>query len=286
MKDELFVASQRVLPQHMVSRWAGRLADSKVPWIKNRLITLFCDTFEPDMTQAEIEDPLAYASFNEFFTRALKPGARPFDTDTQAVACPTDGIMSQYGHIAAGRILQAKGRAYSLRELLADDDQAVKQFSEGEFATVYLSPRDYHRVHMPLGGRLTKMTHVPGRLFSVNAATTDAVPRLFARNERVICYFDTDIGPMAVILVGAMIVASIETVWAGLVTPVPKRVRHVHYGHASGVELAKGQEMGRFYLGSTVIVLLPRTAGASWDGQLAPGCFVRVGQTVARLHSV
>lgn len=283
-RDELFVASQRIAPHHAISRCAGWFAKSENPTIKNAFISWFCRTYQPDMSEAEIEDPLAYANFNHFFTRALKPGARPLDENPQAVASPADGVVSQFGRISEGRILQAKGHSYSLKELLGDNASGERDFADGEFATVYLSPKDYHRVHMPLAGRLTKMTHVPGRLFSVNAVTTEAVPRLFARNERVICYFDTAMGPMAVILVGAMIVASIETVWAGLVSPARNSIRHTEYEHAKPIDLARGAEMGRFFLGSTVVLLLPKGA-IRWNSSIMPGDFVRMGQTLAQLSA-
>lgn len=257
MKNELFVALQRITPQHLLSRCAGLLASSEVPLVKNTFIRLFHDAYQPDMRQALEEDPLKYRSFNAFFSRAIKPDARPIDPDPAAIVSPSDGFVSQVGDIDEGRIFQAKGHEYSVQELLACDSATAFQFHDGRFMTIYLTPSDYHRVHMPFAGTLIRMTHVPGRLFSVNTATTEAVPRLFARNERVVCLFDTEIGPMAVVMVGAMIVASIETAWAGLVVPQKRVVRHTLYQNLPPVQLAKGDEMGRFLLGSTAIVLFP-----------------------------
>jgi len=256
-KDQLFLASQYAAPHHLVSRLMGLAADCRTPAIKNWMISRFVRRYGVDMSEALVQDPLAYESFNQFFTRALKPDARPPDTEPGAVLCPADGAISQLGPIEHGRIFQAKGHSYSLAGLLGGDPRRAEPFAGGDFATIYLSPRDYHRVHMPCDGTLREMVHVPGRLFSVNPLTASHVPELFARNERVACLFDTEYGPMAMVLVGAMIVASIETVWAGLVTPHKRHVRAVRYDEAARapVHLAKGAEMGRFKLGSTVIVL-------------------------------
>lgn len=283
MKDALFIALQRLVPQHWLSRAAGVLAQSKEPLVKNTFIRWFVKHYQVDMSQAQEENPLAYANFNAFFTRALKPGMRPVCADNNAVACPADGAISQLGHIENGRVFQAKGQSYSVLELLGGDEATANCFNAGEFATIYLSPRDYHRVHMPFGGKLTKMTHVPGDLFSVNTVTAAEVPRLFARNERVVCHFQTAAGPMVVVLVGAMIVASIETVWAGLVTPIKKRVRTTEYGSKSAeIRLEKGDEMGRFLLGSTAIVLFPKDT-VSWDAELIANSTVRMGQQIGSL---
>jgi len=255
MKDSLFVAMQYLIPQHALSRAAGWLANTQISWIKNPFTRWFVGRFDIDMNLAAEEDPCAYASFNDFFTRALKPGARPICTEANAIVCPADGAISQLGDIQEGRVFQAKGQDYSLQELIGGDSDIAKPFLGGKFATVYLSPKDYHRVHMPLAGKLKSMIHVPGDLFSVNTVTAENVPRLFSRNERVICIFDTEIGPMAVILVGAMVVASIETVWAGQVAPVQRTIKTTHYDQQENIELATGAEMGRFKLGSTAVVL-------------------------------
>lgn len=232
------------------------------------------------MTLAEEPDITRYASFNEFFTRPLRAGVRPIaDAD---VVCPADGAISQLGSINNGLLLQAKGRYYTVEELLGGDIERAAQFSGGAFATVYLSPKDYHRVHMPVSGRLTATTYVPGKLFSVNGVTAENVDRLFARNERLVCYFDTELGPVAVILVGAMIVAGIETVWDGQVAPPPRRPVAKNYLHVpDAVQLAKGEEMGRFKLGSTVILLFPEGT-VRWDERYAPGAATCMGESFAR----
>ena len=276
MRDRLFIASQYLLPQHLLSRLAGGLANCTWDWVKNPFITWFVKRYQVDMSQAVEQDPTAYACFNDFFTRALLPDARPLDPDARSILCPADGAISQLGSIEHGRIFQAKGQSFSALELLGGNPAHASLFQGGQFATVYLSPSDYHRVHMPLGGTLREMIHVPGKLFSVNQTTAENVPELFARNERVVCLFDTDAGPMAVVLVGAMIVASIETVWAGLVAPPQRQIRSEQYG-ASAPVLERGAEMGRFKLGSTAIVLFG-PGHARWDEQLGAGSLVRMGQ--------
>ncbi|WP_193165809.1 archaetidylserine decarboxylase [Microbulbifer hainanensis] len=255
MHPKLFIALQYLTPQRALSRAAGWLAETRIKWIKDPFTRWFVDKYEVNMDEAEQSDCTAFATFNDFFTRALKDDARPIVDGNHTLACPADGAISQLGEIHNGRVFQAKGHDYSLLELVGGDPQVAAQFTGGHFATVYLSPKDYHRVHMPIAGTLKSMTHVPGQLFSVNTVTAENVPRLFARNERVVCIFETAAGPMAMILVGAMIVASIETVWAGLVTPHQRRVRTTEYGDAAPIHLEKGAEMGRFKLGSTVIML-------------------------------
>lgn len=234
------------------------------------------------MSEALVEDLSAYEHFNAFFTRALKPGARPLDETPGAILCPADGAVSQLGPIEHGRIFQAKGHGFSAQELLGGDPAMAAPFMGGEFATIYLSPKDYHRVHMPLAGTLREMVYVPGRLFSVNQTTAENVPELFARNERVVCLFDTERGPMAVVLVGAMIVASIETVWAGLVTPPKRELKTFRYDEASRapIHLEKGAELGRFKLGSTAIVLFGPEQ-VRWAESLGAGSAVRMGQLLA-----
>lgn len=257
IKDQLFLASQYLAPHHLVSRCFGYASDCREPALKNWMIARFARKYGVDLREAEQEDALAYACFNDFFTRALKPDARPLDDEPDGVLCPADGAISQIGAIEHGHLFQAKGHRYGLADLLGGDAERAAPFQGGEFVTIYLSPKDYHRVHMPVAGTLREMIHVPGRLFSVNPLTVRNVPRLFARNERVVCLFDTEHGPMAVVLVGAMIVASIETVWAGLVTPYKRRIKAVRYDEAARapIRLDKGAEMGRFKLGSTAIVL-------------------------------
>jgi phosphatidylserine decarboxylase len=281
MRDRLFIIMQYLLPQHLLSRLAGRVADCRWTWLKNAFINWFVDRYQVDMSEAVEEDPTAFRCFNDFFTRALKDGARPLDTDANAVLCPADGAISQLGTIAHGRIFQAKGQSFSALELLGGNPEHAALFQGGQFATVYLSPRDYHRVHMPLGGELREMTYVPGKLFSVNRNTAENVPELFARNERVVCLFDTDAGPMAVVLVGAMIVASVETPWAGLVAPPRRQLRTEHYGQAVPA-LDRGAEMGRFKLGSTAIILFG-PGRTRWTESLQAGDAVRMGQRMGDL---
>jgi len=283
MKDRLFLLGQYLLPHHLLSRTAGRLAECRAGWIKKPLIRTFASHFQVDMSEALVEEPTAYEHFNAFFTRALKDGARPLDTDPGAILSPADGCLSQLGSIDQGRIFQAKGHSFSVQELLGGDPASAEPFLGGDFATVYLSPKDYHRVHMPLAGTLREMIHVPGRLFSVNRLTAENVPELFARNERVVCLFDTECGPMAVVLVGAMIVASIETVWAGLVAPQTHQVRRWRYGETAGapIHLAKGAELGRFKLGSTAIVLFgPQRV--RWNEGLDALSPVRMGRSIGQ----
>ena len=278
-----YVDLQYLLPHHVLSslmhrvtRWRWR------PW-KDLLIRKAIDLYKIDMDLAAESDPSAYPHFNAFFTRALKPDARPLDPAADALLCPADGALSQAGDIRDGRIFQAKGRDYSLLELLGGDQEWAERFAGGRFATIYLSPRDYHRVHMPLQGKLVKMLHVPGRLFAVNPTTSSLVPRLFARNERVVCLFDSPAGPMAVILVAAIFVAGIDTVWAGTVTPQSLRVGSWQYGSSStvAVELERGAEMGRFNMGSTIIVLLENRA--AWRDDLQTGDSVNVGQLLGKV---
>jgi phosphatidylserine decarboxylase len=219
------------------------------------------------MSEAINSDPLSYRNFNEFFTRSIRPELRPISDKENSIVCPADGAISQLGDIEHGTLLQAKGHTYSLTSLLGGDASLSNQFLGGSFATVYLSPKDYHRVHMPLTGKLTKMIHIPGKLFSVNKVTAEQIPNVFARNERTVCIFETEAGPMAVILVGAMIVASIETVWAGQVTPFNKNVVTWDYNELNNIEIKKGEEMGRFKLGSTAIVLFGKDA-AQWEDAL------------------
>ncbi|TFH85881.1 phosphatidylserine decarboxylase [Billgrantia azerbaijanica] len=274
--SRLFSLIQYPLPHHLLSRLVGWLADCRLPWLKNALIRAFIRQFRVDMSQALEPDPTAYPTFNAFFTRALTADARPLG---DGVLSPADGTLSQFGPIEAGLLLQAKGHRYAMADLLGGDTEAARRYLGGSFATVYLSPRDYHRVHMPLAGTLREMVYVPGRLFSVNAATTHHVPNLFARNERLVCHFDTEHGPMVMVLVGAMIVAAIETVWAGQITPLPRSgVQRVRFD--TPVHLEKGAEMGRFKLGSTVVAGF---AEAVDFADLTPGGMVSMGQSLGAL---
>lgn len=281
--ERLFVLLQYPLPHHRLSRLLGHLTQSRRPWIKNLLIRTFARIYRIDWGEAAAAEPGAYASFNDFFTRALRPGVRPIDSTPSNIASPADGFLSQAGPLQGDRILQAKGHDYSLVALLGGDASRAEPFAGGSFATIYLSPRDYHRLHMPLAGTLLEMVHVPGRLFSVNQTTAEGVPNLFARNERVAAIFATEAGPMALVLVGALFVASIETVWHGVVTPPEAtRVRTWDY-RREPVRLEKGAEMGRFNMGSTVIVLFGPEA-VDWNG-LAPGAPLRMGGVIGRVRA-
>lgn len=277
--DRIFIAFQFLVPQHLLSRCTGVLAELRHPiWLKNWLIRQFIRAFGVDMTEAAEPDYTRFSSFNEFFTRPLREGARPLATAD--ILCPADGAISQSGAITEGLLFQAKGRYFSAEELLGGDEARAVQFNGGQFATIYLSPKDYHRVHMPVAGRLTASCYIPGQLFSVNGVTADNVDRLFARNERLVCYFETERGPMAMILVGAMIVAGIETVWSGRVAPPPRNPATVDYVNLpEPVELAQGDEMGRFMLGSTVILLFPEGVMA-FDERYVAGSLTRMGENL------
>lgn len=276
----LFVGLQHLIPQHLLSALMYRLARCTWPPLRWALVHGYLGLIRVDMTQAVEPNPDAYPSLNALFTRALRPDVRPMDPDPDTLVCPVDGTLSQASEIRQGRIIQAKGHDYSVSDLLGPGDDA-EGYEGGWFATIYLSPKDYHRIHMPLSGRLCAMTHVPGRLFSVNALTTQLVPGLFARNERVVCAFETAGGPMVMVLVGAIFVGGIETVWAGEITPA-KAARHQTDPTESAVTLKRGEEMGRFNLGSTVVLLFPPGMMA-WDPARAPGDEVRLGQRIGRL---
>ncbi|MGJ7458015.1 archaetidylserine decarboxylase [Halomonas sp. MA07-2] len=272
--SRLFALIQYPLPHHLLSRLVGRLAECRTPWLKDALVRAFIRQFKVDMDEAAEPDPTAYATFNDFFTRELEEGARPIG---EGVVSPADGRLSQFGPIEAGQLLQAKGQHFSAMQLLGGDGEAARRYLGGSFATVYLSPSDYHRVHMPVSGTLKEMVYVPGRLFSVNAATAEHVTNLFARNERLVCHFDTEQGPMAMVLVGAMIVAAIETVWAGQISPLPQGgVQRIRFDTL--VRLGKGEEMGRFKLGSTVVMAFAEPV--SFADNIAPGAKVQMGQSL------
>ncbi len=262
--DSLKIFLQYVLPKHLVSVLAGKLADVKQPWVKNTFIKRFAKAYNIDMSNAIQPELTEYPCFNDFFTRAIKLDSRPIDPDQSSFCSPVDGAMSQFGKIEQGDIVQAKNHSYSALELLGGDQRHAERFEQGEFCTIYLAPKDYHRIHMPCDGKLTEMLHVPGQLFSVNPLTAQNVPKLFARNERVVCLFDTEFGKMAMVLVGATIVGSIETVWEGNITP-PTRKQIKRWQYQEGeVSLAKGEEMGRFKLGSTVVLLM-ENKDWQWD---------------------
>jgi len=277
--NRLFILLQSLVPQHALSRFTGWLADLRHPaWLKNGVIGLFVRHFSVDMTEAAEPDYRRYPTFNAFFTRALQADARPLARAD--IVCPADGAVSQLGAIAGGRLLQAKGRDFSVVDLLGGDSERAAPYADGHFATIYLSPRDYHRVHMPVSGRLAATCYIPGTLFSVNGVTAAHVERLFARNERLVCHFETGRGPMAMVLVGAMIVAGIETAWAGRVAPPPREPVTLSYRDLPApVELGQGEEMGRFFLGSTVILLFPQ-GSVTFEERLATGAQTRMGESL------
>lgn len=270
-----------VLPHRLLSSLARRLAYSTTPWLKQWLIDTVVRRFGVNLDEAAEPDPRAYPSFNTFFTRALKPGARAADADPRTLLMPADGHVSQCGKIEGGTIFQAKGRSFTAAELLGDAEMA-KPFRDGLFATVYLSPRDYHRVHMPWTGTLRETVHVPGRLFSVGTAAVRDVPRLFARNERLVCHFDTDFGPMACVMVGALLVSGVETVWSGVEIPEYASETTRRDWRGKGIVVERFAEMARFNYGSTVIVLLPPGV-ATLSAELKAEAPVRLGQKLATL---
>ncbi len=270
------------LPHRLMSAAARKLAYSRHPAVKQWLIDTVTRKFKVDLAEAAEPDPKTYPTFNAFFTRALKPGARIPDADPQALVMPADGHISQCGDIVDGRIFQAKGQSFTAAELLGDE-AAAAPYADGLFATVYLSPRDYHRVHMPWAGTLRETVHVPGRLFSVGTDAVKSVPRLFARNERLVCHFDTDFGPMCQVMVGALLVSGVETVWSGVEIPAyGNRIARKDY-RGQNISLDRFAEMARFNYGSTVIVLLPKGVAALSDA-LKSETPVRLGQRLAGLR--
>lgn len=279
-KDHFLTNLLRVLPQHLLAKGMYKLARSTNPKLKDLLINTVVDRFQVNLYEAKEPDTEMYDSFNAFFTRELRDDARPIDDSS--IVSPSDGKVSQFGKIEGDRLIQAKGHDFDLTALLAGDKAAAAKFVDGDFATIYLSPRDYHRVHMPCDAQLTSMTFVPGDLFSVSEQTTQIVPNLFARNERVICYFDTAFGPMALILVGAIFVGSMETVWSGEVTgPSDTPTRRLYRDQEKRV-FAKGDEMGRFNMGSTVILLFPENR-INWDQSTVHGKPVQMGEALAEV---
>lgn len=275
MSDRLAVLPQYLLPKQLLTTLAGRAARAQMGGATHAAIRRFIARYGVDMSEAAQPDVESYASFNDFFTRALREGVRPLAAADYV--CPVDGAISQFGPIEQGQIFQAKGHHYSATALLGGDEALAARFADGQFATIYLSPRDYHRIHMPCAGRLLGMTHVPGALFSVNPTTARGVPGLFARNERVVCHFDTARGPFVLVLVGATIVGSMATVWHGVVNPPrPGQLRHWRYDDQD-IRLTQGEEMGRFLLGSTVVMLWPQNTLAFNPGW-APAGPVRMGQ--------
>lgn len=280
----LFVAMQHLLPQHGLSRLVYAATRVRAPWFKDALIAAFMRGFRPDMSDAERPDPHAYESFNAFFTRALRAGARPLPADPAALACPVDGTVSEAGRIEDGSLLQAKGRRYTVEALLAGRRDWAARFAGGHFATIYLAPYNYHRIHMAAAGTLRDAWFVPGRLFSVNQVTAAAVEGLFARNERVVCCFEDERTDHALVMVGALNVGSMDTVWHGEVAPRSPRVVTALQPRQPGAPLAlpRGAEMGRFNMGSTVVLLFP-PGRIEWQAGLVAGRRVRMGEPIGRL---
>jgi len=268
----LFTTLQQLVPQQQLSKVAGRLAASRHPYVKRAFIRSFAKAYHVSLDEYERQSLNAYESFNDFFTRELKEDVRPIDTTVDGIVSPADGIISQLGQIDNHKLLQAKGRYYDIGQLLADSEDG-SYFADGSFATVYLAPSNYHRVHMPFAGTLTKTRYVPGTLFSVNTTTAANIPDLFARNERLVCMFDTAYGKAAVVMVGAMIVAGIETVATGKISRTDDIQEAEH-----DMNFEKGDELGRFYLGSTAIVVLPKAAKAAWQDSMKANSVVQMGQ--------
>ena len=282
MSNRLAVLPQYLLPKRALTRFGGLVASARGGAYTTGLIRWFVRRYGVDMGEATDPDITRYATFNEFFTRALKPGLRPLES--AALICPVDGAISQFGSIERDQIFQAKGHRYSTTALLGGDAALAAHFQDGVFANLYLSPKDYHRVHMPCDGRLLRMIHVPGELFSVNPTTASGVPGLFARNERVVCVFDSAFGPFVLALVGATIVGSMATVWHGIVNSPRSAILREWSYHDQGVHLAQGAEMGRFLLGSTVVMLFPKVS-LRFNGAWAAERSIRLGEAMCTVAS-
>ncbi|MGV6859752.1 MAG: archaetidylserine decarboxylase [bacterium] len=283
LKERILSGLLYIIPHHFISRQLYWLSRVKNKAISQFLIRQYAKAFKVDMAQAAEPDLRSYPSLNAFFTRALADDARPMPESPEAIACPADGILSESAKIEDHSLIQAKGHHYDLHRLLGGYRELSSPFVDGDFATVYLSPRDYHRMHMPCDATLTDMIYVPGRLFSVSLMTTRNIPEIFTRNERVICLFDTAKGRMALVLVGAINVAAIETVWAGLITPPPgKDIHHTHY--EKPIVFKRGMEMGRFNMGSTIVMLTEKGA-VQWGEAVKPGTPVKVGDELGHWHT-
>jgi phosphatidylserine decarboxylase len=277
------VILQTILPHHLLSRIMLRFLRIRWQWLKDLQIRFVIWQFHVDMSEVQTPELSSFEHFNAFFTRSLKPEARPIQSanDSNSYCSPVDGTVSQFGHIQDGNLLQAKNIDYSLLELCGGDNTIAEKYIDGHFATIYLSPRDYHRIHMPVTGKLKSMTYIPGRLFSVADKLVENLPNLFTRNERIVCLFETESGPVAVILVGAIFVGCMDTVWHGQVTPPHRQaIEHSEYAESEAPVLQKGEEMGRFNMGSTVIVLWPPQKMA-WNDQFQCGQQLKMGQQIA-----
>jgi len=278
--DKIVTLPQYLIPQHTLSMLMHRLARSEVTWFKNSFIRFITAKYNVNINEAAQTDLRFFPSFNAFFTRQLRDGVRPIAGGEAVITSPVDGVISQIGTVVQGQLIQAKGREYSVLELLGGDELLAKQFDQGQFATIYLSPKDYHRIHMPLTGTLRKMIYIPGKLFSVNPRTARTVPRLFARNERVVTVFDTEQGPIVIVLVGAIFVGSMETVWSGKITPAyGKDIQHWDYHGEQAITLQKCEEMGRFNMGSTVVMLLPLESKLFRE-EFTVGTAIQLGQAM------
>lgn len=278
IQAEWFIALQRLVPQHSLSRLGSTLAEATTPWLKNALIKQFIRTYNVKLDEASSSSLDDYTSFNDFFTRALKEGLRPIDGGKDSIVCPADGTVSQLGLIREGNIFQAKGKSFSVTNLLGANDADSQRFINGDFITIYLAPSDYHRVHMPVAGNLSYCRYIPGKLFSVNDTTAQHIDGLFAKNERLVCMFDTPVGRCAVILVGAMMVAGIESVWQGHYRP---GVVKTDQFEPNQVSLEKGEEMGRFKFGSTVILMFEPGA-TTWDERYKTGTTTHMGEALTK----
>ncbi len=282
IKIQFSTLIQYLAPQRTLTRLAGWLGSRRWSWLKNWQIRYFIKRYQVDLTAALSSNIADYPDFNSFFTRQLKPGLRPIAEEPEAIISPADGCISQIGNIEKDRLFQAKGFDFSLSALLGGQEQLADEFHDGYFATIYLSPKDYHRVHMPMQGKLRETIYIPGKLFSVNQRTAEQVPQLFARNERLVCLFDTALGPMAVILVGAMLVGSINTAWG---KPLPSRtIQHDRYPITGNnmIELARGAELGYFKLGSTAILLFPQ-GKIVWEPTAIANANIQMGQRLAKI---
>lgn len=282
MKQKLFILAQHIIPQHFITWCAGKLASSKTRWFKNWFIKTFAKQYQVNLNEAVHKNAEDYVNFNDFFTRQLKDGARTIQLNDRQLISPVDGCVSEVGQITDGQIFQAKGKLFNLKSLITDVHSS-EHFGQGAFATLYLSPKDYHRVHMSYGGQLKKMTYVPGDLFSVNDTSVEHIDNLFARNERIVCEFDTPLGPMISIMVGAMIVGNIKTTWTeGPIKGLAKKqIKTWDYGDRH-IELKQGQEMGQFLLGSTAILIMPNKVATQWH--IKAGDMIRLGQPIADLN--
>ena len=275
MFDKISVLFQHLLPQHLLSYCMGKIADCRWLRWKNFMIQHFIKRYSVDMSLAQLENPTDYPTFNSFFTRHLKPALRPVTQNSNEIASPVDGSVSQLGKINGEQLFQAKGFYFSLSSLLGNSPHLSKLFHNGNFVTLYLAPKDYHRVHMPLSGKLQETIYIPGRLFSVNQKTTHTIPCLFSRNERLVCLFETEMGPMIIILIGAMLVGSLNTAWG----TVPRTKTIVTNTFSDGIELARGADMGHFKMGSTVILLFPENT-MQWANFLAEDTVVKMGEPI------